>query len=188
MFLSTDNGGSWTQAGLVGSYVNTLTSSGIKLFAGTINNGIFLSTNDGTSWIAVNDGLINTNIWSLAASSDNLFAGTNGSAVWRRPLSEMITSIERISNGLPKQFSLNQNYPDPFNPSTTISFTIPERSDVTLKVFDILGREVATIVSGEMPAGTFSRQWNATKMASGIYFYRLQAGLFTQTKRLVLLK
>ena len=89
---------------------------------------------------------------------------------------------------IPKQFELYQNYPDPFNPTTTLSFTIPLRSSVSLKVFDILGREVATIISGEMPAGTYSRQWNATKMSSGIYFYRLRAGSFTQTKRLVLLK
>jgi hypothetical protein len=85
-------------------------------------------------------------------------------------------------------YALYQNYPDPFNPSTTISFTIPARSAVTMKIYDILGKEVATIVSQELPAGTYSRQWNAAKMSSGIYFYRLQAGSFTQTKRLVLLK
>ena len=98
------------------------------------------------------------------------------------------TSISISNPNIPKGFSLSQNYPDPFNPTTTISFTIPTRSSVSLKIFDILGREVATIVSQELPAGTYSRQWNAAKMSSGIYFYRLQAGSFTQTKRLVLLK
>ena len=97
------------------------------------------------------------------------------------------TDVEQ-STGLPKVFALSQNYPNPFNPSTTLSFSLPSRSFVTLNIFDLLGREVASIVSEELPAGTYSRQWNAAKMSSGIYFYRLQAGSFTQTKRLVLLK
>jgi Secretion system C-terminal sorting domain len=104
-------------------------------------------------------------------------------------LSSVITGIDKLQNDIPlKNSCLNQNYPDPFNPSTTISFTIPTRSSVLLKIYDMLGKEVTSIVSAELPAGTYSRQWNASKMSSGIYFYRLQAGSFTQTKRLVLLK
>jgi len=100
-----------------------------------------------------------------------------------------VTSVE-VKNELvvPTGFSLCQNYPNPFNPSTSISFSLPSRLFVSLKVFDLIGREVATIVSEEMSAGTYSRQWNAANMSSGIYFYRLQAGSFTETKRLVLLK
>jgi hypothetical protein len=89
---------------------------------------------------------------------------------------------------MPDHFALSQNYPNPMNPSTTISFNLPVKSFVSLKVFDMLGREVASIISQELPAGTYARQWNAGKMSSGVYFYRLQAGSFTQTKRLVLLK
>jgi endoglucanase len=88
----------------------------------------------------------------------------------------------------PTTFSLMQNYPNPFNPSTTISFSLPSKSIVSLKVFDLTGKENATIVSQELSAGTYSRQWNAAHMSSGIYFYRLQAGSFTETKKLVLLK
>jgi hypothetical protein len=87
-----------------------------------------------------------------------------------------------------ERFKLNQNYPNPFNPSTTVSFSLPSKSFVSLKVFDILGREVATLVSEEMSAGTHVRQWNAEYISSGIYFYRLQAGLFTETKKLILLR
>jgi len=83
---------------------------------------------------------------------------------------------------------LSQNYPNPFNPTTTISFSLPTKSFVSLKVFDILGRDVATIFSGELPAGTCTRQWNAANMASGVYYYRLQAGSYSETKKLVLLK
>ena len=86
----------------------------------------------------------------------------------------VVTSVNKSDNQtLPIGFELYQNYPDPFNPSTTISFTIPTRSSVSLKIYDMLGKEVATIVSQELPAGTYSRQWNAAKMSSGVYFYRL---------------
>jgi hypothetical protein len=99
-----------------------------------------------------------------------------------------ITSVPASQSNIPQAFSLSQNYPNPFNPTTTISFSIPSQSYVSLKVFDIAGREVATIVSGVIPAGTYARQWDATKMSSGVYFYRLQAGNLTETKKLVLLK
>jgi hypothetical protein len=92
------------------------------------------------------------------------------------------------SPAIARSFNLSQNYPNPFNPSTTIAFTLPSRSFVTLKIFDILGRELATIVSEELPAGNYTRQWNASNMSSGVYFYRLEAGSSTQTKKLILLK
>jgi hypothetical protein len=85
-------------------------------------------------------------------------------------------------------FNLDQNYPNPFNPATTISFSLSSRSFILLKVFDLIGREVATIVSEELSAGNHSRQWNAADLPSGIYFYRLQAGTFTETRKLVLLR
>jgi hypothetical protein len=85
-------------------------------------------------------------------------------------------------------FSLTQNYPNPFNPSTTISFDLPSKSFVSLKVFDLLGKEVAIIVSKELLAGSYSEKWDASTMSSGIYFYRMQAGSFTETKKLVLLR
>jgi len=94
-----------------------------------------------------------------------------------------------VSEGeLPDMYTLKQNYPNPFNPSTTITFSIGTYSYISLRVYDVLGREVATIVSEKLPAGNYSRQWNAAKMPSGIYFYRLQAGSFTETKKLVLLR
>ena len=91
-------------------------------------------------------------------------------------------------NLTPKMFSLSQNYPNPFNPSTSISFSLSSRAFVSLKVFDLLGREVATFACGEMLAGSYSRIWNANNMPSGIYFCRLQAGSFTETKKLLLLR
>jgi len=83
---------------------------------------------------------------------------------------------------------LLQNYPNPFNPSTTISFSLPRRSFVTLKIYDVIGREIATIVSEELSAGNYSRSWNASNMSNGVYFYRLQADQFSETKKLFLLR
>ena len=88
----------------------------------------------------------------------------------------------------PQAFSLYQNYPNPFNPTTVISFSISSNSFVSLKVFDLIGREVATIISEELLVGNYSRQWITNGMPSGIYFYRLQAGTYSATKKLVLLK
>lgn len=93
-------------------------------------------------------------------------SGTAGGGVWRRPLSEMITSVKHSSNELPEEFSLKQNYPNPFNPATTITFSLPSNSFVSLKVFDVLGREVSVLVSGDLPAGTYIRQWYAAALPS----------------------
>jgi hypothetical protein len=98
------------------------------------------------------------------------------------------TGIENTFTNLPTEFILRQNYPNPFNPSTCISFNIPTKSFVSLRIFDLIGREVATLVSEEMSAGSYSKQFNANTLPSGVYFYRLQAGLFTETKKLILLR
>lgn len=89
---------------------------------------------------------------------------------------------------LPLTFAVHQNYPNPFNPTTTISFSLPSKLFVRLKVFDALGREVSTLLSEELSAGTYSRQWNAEGLASGVYFYRMQAGNFVETRKLLLLR
>lgn len=89
---------------------------------------------------------------------------------------------------LPHQFMLQQNYPNPFNPVTTIPFTIPDRAFVSFKVFDILGQEVATLVHEERSAGSYNVQWDASAISSGIYFYKLVAGPFSETKKLVFSK
>jgi len=104
------------------------------------------------------------------------------------PSSAPITSVQLLDKLIPNRFSLEQNFPNPFNPSTNISFTLPLKTFVLLKVFNILGEEVATLVNEELPPGTHLHQWNAGAMPSGVYLYRLQAGSFTETKKLILLR
>jgi len=97
------------------------------------------------------------------------------------------SSVEE-DNQLPTVFSLEQNYPNPFNPNTKIKYSIPDLSFVTLKVYDVLGSEVATLVNEEKPIGTYKIIWNAENLPSGIYFYQLSAGEFINTKKMLLLK
>ena len=85
-------------------------------------------------------------------------------------------------------YSLSSNYPNPFNPTTKISYTIPERSYVSLKIFNVLGSEVAELVKGEVEAGSYIIEFNASTLPSGIYFYRLQGGSFVETKKMILIK
>jgi hypothetical protein len=89
---------------------------------------------------------------------------------------------------VPEEFKLNQNYPNPFNPATTIEYTIPKSSNVSLKIYDISGREVASLVDKYQDAGTFIVNWNASNFSSGIYIYRLTAGNYTDTKKMILNK
>lgn len=88
----------------------------------------------------------------------------------------------------PEAFRLHQNYPNPFNPSTMIQFSLPRSEFVMLRVLDILGEQITTLVSENLSAGTHHVEWNAHSMPSGVYFYRLQAGAISQTKKLVLLR
>jgi len=99
-----------------------------------------------------------------------------------------VTNIGQGDNDIPQDFSLSQNYPNPFNPSTNITFSLPKKSIVLLKVFDLLGREVVTLMRQEKSAGTYHVTFDASKLPSGVYFYRLTAGDFTQVKKMLMIK
>jgi hypothetical protein len=102
----------------------------------------------------------------------------------------MITAVpaENRSTILPTQFNLEQNYPNPFNPCTTIEFSLPKSAFVTLMVYNLLGEEVATLVAEKRIAGIHRVDWDARRLASGVYLYELKAGEFEQSKRLILLR
>ena len=99
-----------------------------------------------------------------------------------------LTFINPVNNSDPINFYLHQNYPNPFNPTTNIKFDLPKTGFVKLTIYDALGREVATLVNSEMKAGSYNADWPASPYASGIYFYKLEAGDFVQTKKMVLVK
>ena len=201
VYLSTDNGSTWSLAnnGIPDTVtVTCLAASGANVFAGTSNGaGVFLSTNNGSSWSAVNSGIaVNgyaiTSVTALGVFNGYLYASFpgvyTGDFIWQRPLSQMITAIREKGSLLPTRFSLSQNYPNPFNPTTDISYELSSESFVTLKVYNVLGQEVATLVNELKQAGSYTIRFDAGGLASGVYFYRLTAGNFSETKRLMLVK
>jgi hypothetical protein len=135
----------------------------------------------------INTGLTNANVFSFAVVGTNLFAGTGGGAVWRRPLSE-VTSLRRAASEVPGKFSLLQNYPNPFNPSTTITIALPHDAHVSLEVYNTLGQKVAQLLDELMTAGYHSVTFDASRLASGVYLYKMKAGDYVATKKLLLLK
>ena len=190
VYISTNNGGSWSQTSLNNTNVYGLTSYGSNLFAGTWSatiSGAFLSTNNGINWINKNQGFnLNMGVASILFANNYLFAGTNQS-VWRRSYTEAI-GIKQISEQVPSKYSLEQNYPNPFNPSTNIRYELPKNSFVKIVVFDMLGREIETLVNEKQSAGTYEVTWDATKYPSSVYFYRLTTDGFSETKKMLMIK
>lgn len=129
------------------------------------------------------DHFINLTPDMISATVENVF-GTMGT----HTLVNVVTDVEEANNGIPTEYALSQNYPNPFNPSTTINFSIPESGVVTLKVLNLLGQEVATLFNGEKAAGNYRVTFDASSLASGIYFYSIEANNFTSTRKMVLLK
>jgi len=177
----------WTTAVPTGDFracASDLISGKYYFFGNSVGTSIDLNTS--TVATIPLGGISGGVITSALLYGSNIFVGTETGGVFRAPLS--ITTSVQENNQLPNKFNLSQNYPNPFNPTTTISFNLPSKSYVSLKIFDALGREISVLVSEEMTAGTYSKQWNATSLPSGMYFYRLQAGNYSETRKLVLLK
>ena len=116
--------------------------------------------------------------------------GNFGSGIFSRVSIEgtNLVSVSNTGTSVPKTFSISQNYPNPFNPSTKIQYEVPEKSIVSLKVYDVLGNEIITLVNKENLSGRYEVEFNATNLPSGVYFYRIQAGGFVDTKKMIVLK
>jgi len=186
---STDHGATWTATASLPFTVGaqSLIAKGADLFVGT-NDGVYWSTDQGTSWTAINQGFATkTLVYKMTMDDQYLYAGTYTRSVWRRPLSE-VTAVKEVSNTIPRGFELAQNYPNPFNPTTSVDVRISKSGMTTLTIYDVLGREVATLVNQELHPGTYRVEWNATGQPSGIYYYRLQSGSSVEMKKMVLMK
>ena len=189
--LKTTNGGS--------NWENTYISSFFPIrsiyFPGEdtgwyCTSGIYRSTNGGSEWInqIPPDGFEKFNSIYFTDNSTGWTVGNNG--IILHTFTGGILSTENTGEVIPNKYSLSQNYPNPFNPSTNLEFGISELGFVCLKVFDISGKEVATLVNEVLAPGKYNYQFSTVnyQLSSGVYFYRLESGSFVETKRMVLLK
>ena len=200
MLRSTDSGTSWQDdnygitndpLGNRASIISVAVSHSYT-FAGT-SDGVFLSTDNGGIWTAASVGLPDPrDVWSVAANDSTVFAGTengvyvstNNGTSWR----STITGIAGEREISPVGFGLEQNYPNPFNPKTLISYHLPTDCFVKLDIHDISGREIGILVNERQPRGTHSVIFDASSLSSGVYFCRISAGTFVDTKKLVFIK
>lgn len=189
VYISDDLCNTWTQIANVNGKTGLSLSSGSEegFLVGTEDLGLFLFSDEGDSLGSKNEGLTNLNIHTLTLDNNGfVYAGT-ANGVWRRPLSEIVTSVENESIQ-PTEFRLSQNYPNPFNPSTKIKYSVPQISQVQIKVFDVLGNEIETLVNEEKSVGSYELTWNAKELPSGVYFYQLRAEEYIAVKKMILIK
>jgi hypothetical protein len=209
------NGGVWVQQGqkLVGTGAVgnafegnsvAISSEGNTVAVGgegdsNFVGAVWIFTRSGAIWTQQGQKLVGSDAvgaahqgWEVAISSEGAvldggpYDNNSAGAFWI--FFNPTTGVSQISSNTPAKFKLEQNYPNPFNPSTSISFSLGIYGFTSLRVYDVLGREVAILVNEQKPAGTYTQQWNATALSSGVYFYRLQAGSLSETKKLLLLK
>ncbi|CAN5636562.1 hypothetical protein BH10BAC5_BH10BAC5_01150 [soil metagenome] len=196
VFISTNTGQSWAATSYLGGVANlrvyTLNSINNVVIAGT-GSGIYTTTNNGIHWAAKNEGFhyqnLNTNtlVNTLYLNENFMLAGISDNSIWRRTTNE-ITDVTTEPVQLINNFSLSQNYPNPFNPLTNIKFSLLKNSFVNLKVIDITGKQVAELVNENLQAGSFNYSFDGTGLTSGVYFYKLSAGNFSEVKKMVLMK
>lgn len=207
LYRSTDLGVNWTRAGYwkiftSGSspavvYTVIINSVG-RIFVGVgcgEERGVYVSNNNGDTWQKVSTGLSINSVRALALnSSQELFAGTYYNGVFKS--NNPTTAVDNIATDIPKNFILYQNYPNPFNPATKIKYSVPfveshnftSPQQVTIKIYDLLGRDVMTLVNESKAPGTYNVNFDRNRLPSGIYFYAIQAGSYFQTRKMILLK
>jgi photosystem II stability/assembly factor-like uncharacterized protein len=188
LFRSTDNGITWTvlNTGLIEGSLKFVKINTAGFIYSCTSNGVYCSTDNGDNWTNLISGLTDPRIHSLAFSEDGfIFAGTQATGVFRS--NNPFVGI-KDGNQTTNSYLLQQNYPNPFNPSTTINYSLPKPGNVKLSIYNLLGSKVATIVDEFKPAGNYSVQFNGSNLASGIYLYRLESGIYSTAKKLILLK
>lgn len=197
LLLSTDGGISWRQQnnGLPNNYIKYITVCDSNLFVSFTGAGVFHSTNMGENWIDVSEGLMNMYVYSLTAHGAYLYAATYGDGVWKRPISEIITSVkEPTKSKVSTSYSLEQNYPNPFNPSTIIKYAVPFESDINIKFYNSLGQIVREVNEGTRQKGYYELNFNSAGLSSGVYFYSIRAlstdgkNDFKASKKMIIIK
>ena len=189
IYKSTDNGVTWVEfnSGIPNYPVRILTKNDKdEIFAGTESNGVYALFKDSTTWTSINIGLTDLGINDLLVDSYGyLYAGTSN-GVFRSK--NTTTDISQDKVFFIEGAYLSICYPNPFNPSTKINYQLTHASKVTLKVYDILGKEVEILIDEVKNAGSYEIEFNGNNLPSGVYFYQLKAGDYVETKKMILLK
>ncbi len=191
IYKSNDNGLTWSMSD-VPFHLNTMEVSPDNnniIYAGS-ETGLYRSTNQGISWYAYNNSFSpSKNVIGLSKdlnSGDTIIVSTED-AVYK-VFRDFLTGFGNANNLIPEEYRLEQNYPNPFNPSTTIKFQLMKPGITTLKIYDGLGREVTSLVNNALQAGSYEIEFNASQYPSGIYYYKITSGEFSQTKKMILAK
>ena len=190
VFRSTDGGSTWApfSSGIpFDPQVYAVAAHGGNIFAGS-EPGLYFSTITGNNWVNIGQGLPEGKIMSLYVNDSSVFVGTEISGIWWAPLSALTGVKQLTAMTIPTSFQLKQNFPNPFNPSTTISYQLSEASNVKLNVYDILGRQVAALIDGKQNPGNYKVRFDASKMASGVYFYRFEVKNYAATRKMAVIK
>jgi photosystem II stability/assembly factor-like uncharacterized protein len=188
VYVSKDDGFTWkpSNTGISTERVRKIVVAGEgKLFAATYN-GVFSSSDNGANWHQNNNGIPNPIITGIAIDSTGfLYAGTYGSGVYKS--TQSVTGIKELKLPLPLSFQIN-SYPNPFNPGTTIEYSIPHTGFVSVIIYNSIGEKISTLVSEELQAGKYKNYFNGRELASGIYFCRMETNGFAKTIKLMYLK
>jgi photosystem II stability/assembly factor-like uncharacterized protein len=185
---STDDGMNWElkDNGINTKWVGSLgINSGGDVILGGYSEGIWKSTDKGENWIDITSNMNLITIRKFLLYENELYLATDES-VWKSN-PDSLTSVTE-DDIKPKEYFLSQNYPNPFNPSTTIKYSLAQTGRITLSIYDLLGREVVKLIDEEKPAGEYETKWNASSYPSGVYFIKMQAGEFSETRKVVLVK
>jgi hypothetical protein len=159
-------------------------------YAASLSGRTYKTTNTGGNWYPLQRYttkvlrtiyFINNNTGFICGNNGCIMKTTDGGG-------QIFTGINHTSSIVPQTFLLYQNYPNPFNPATKIRFSLPKSSFATIVIYDVLGRELKTLVNEQLNAGTYEAEWSADKFSSGVYYYKLIAGDFSETRKAVLIK
>jgi photosystem II stability/assembly factor-like uncharacterized protein len=198
---STNFGGTWSRIdqgfaqycpipNLCWTPILAFHTRGTNIYAGVqFVDSAYVSTDGGTTWQDISDGVLNTYLTSFTVHENVLYGTT-----WLTDSNRVVryggptSAPEQIDNGIATEFMLHQNFPNPFNPSTVVRYVLPASGYTSLKVYNLLGQEVATLVNGDLESGTYETHWNAAGLPSGVYVYRVTNGTTSLSRTMLLLK
>jgi len=195
VFVSSDYGSNWYSSsnGLPpNSHIRAMHLFDDKILISTNSGEVYISYDQSENWVNITENLMGSPVLSIYVLDDYIYAGLNAGGVWKYPISELVDAVDQ--DLISKTFVFMQNYPNPFNPETTITFSIPEDSNINLSIYNIKGQKVKTLIKNNIERGSHSIIWKGLNDSgnfdsSGVYFYKLAVdGKTEAVKKCLMLK